>query len=208
MWRRIRYAGIITATLFCAAVLVLVAFAWWTGFRFVDVVRMGWFGLIFARLAVLFAVILALRRLWRSFPRTTAWITVVISLGCGAFAVVKSFSPDGTYGFVGEIEPMNESPDLAPELYHKDHYLRLSNGKMEDCYGDSCTLYGRYEKTANGWRVINETAREDYTWRLEFSVLGFHQLNMAHRDEVGGTEFYPRRFLPFPRPYWMPDWLQ
>jgi hypothetical protein len=189
---------------FLVAVAVVAVLAGWRADVFVDFVRIGWFGFIFARLVALLIVGLALRRLWRSFPRSIAWITSLSILSFGAFAVVKSYSPEGTYGCVGEYEPTNNAPDLAPELYHKDHFWRFSHGKVDDCFGNLCGRYGRYEKTADGWTVIQEV-EEPFTWKLQFSVLGFRLIMV---EDHGATAFHPRRIIPFARPYWMPDWLQ
>lgn len=204
IWRGFSYGLLLLGALSSGTLLLLAICAIWSGSRFVELIATGWVGFIFGRLFVLFIVAVVVHRLYRSFQRVTALITLLAFLGCGVFAAVKSYSPDGTYGFVGEIEPMNNAPDLAPELYHKDHYTRISKGVVYDCYGHECSRYGRYEKTAHGWTVIHEV-REPFTWKLEFSVFGFRLVDMR---DGGSTGFCPRRIIPIPRPYWMPDWLQ
>jgi len=196
------YALIALFGLPLVAVALLAVFAGASGSALIDLVRMGWIGFVLARLLLLFLIVLAVRRLWRTFPRLAASITALTILASGAFTVVKSSSPSGIYGFVGEIEPMNDAPDLAPDLYHKDHFWRLSAGKVDDCFGLICQHYGRYEKRGDGWVVIHEL-KEPYVWKLNFSILGFRLIS-----DNGATAFYPRRIIAFPRPYWMPDWLQ
>jgi len=178
----------------------------WFGFvfvRFVDLVSRGWVGFVFVRLVVLLLVALAIQRLWRRFAWIAASVTFLALIGLGAVAAVKSHSPDGTYGYVCELEPVNTLRDI-PELYHKDHFWRFSHDKVEDCFGNRCAHYGRYEKTADGWIVIHEV-QEPYTWKLQFSMFGYRLIRPEDGD---ATAFCPRRIIPFARPYWMPDWLQ
>jgi hypothetical protein len=163
---------------------------------------MGWVGFVFARLVALTLIVLAIRRLWRSFPRFSALIAALAILVLSAFTVLKSYSPEGVYGFVGEIEPMNNAPDLAPEVYHRDHFWRLSDGKMQDCFGRVCGQSIPYKKTRDGWVLVPKT-EQPYWEKLQFSVFGFRLV--THN---GSGAFYPRRIIPFARPYWMPDWLQ
>src|SRR6187549_968987 len=115
MWKRVGYGLIVLLFLFLAALALLLIFDWWSGDTFLNSVVKGWFGFIFARLVALFLVALALRRLWRSFPRVTAWMISITALSFAAFAIVKSYAPEGTYCFVGDIEPMNEDSEHYPQ---------------------------------------------------------------------------------------------
>jgi hypothetical protein len=163
-----------------------------------------WLGFVFIRLVVLLFSAMGIHVLFRSFPWIAASIIATLFLAVGAFSLVKSQSPDGMYGYVSELEPMNDAPDISPELYHKDHFWRFSHGKVEDCFGDLCSHYGRYEKTPDGWIVVHEL-QEPYTWKLQFSVFGYR---LIMPEGGGATAFCPRRIVTFARPYWMPDWLQ
>jgi hypothetical protein len=207
-WRVVLlYLGSLAAIAFCLqlmSVVIVAVMAGWLGDPFSALLGEGWVGFVFVRFLILLLVAVAIRSLWRSFPRVTALVTALAILSLAAFAIVESNSPDGTYGCVGELEPMNDAPDIAPELYHKDHFWRFSHGKVEDCFGNECSHYGRYEKTADGWVVVHEI-EEPFTWRLQFSVFGFRLIRI---EDQGATAFCPRRIIPFPRPYWMPDWLQ
>jgi hypothetical protein len=120
---------------------------------------------------------------------------------------VKSYSPEGTYGYVGEIEPMNDAPDLAPALYRKDHFIRLSAGKMDEFFGNVRLPYGRYEKTPRGWILTQGWGENPLVWRLEFSILGIRMISVIDNDKAA-TAYQPRRIIPVARPIWMPDWLQ
>jgi hypothetical protein len=206
MRRRIGRTFIVAACLVLLAAIIVANMAGWRGDVFVNLVRMGWTSFMFVRLVALLLVLLAIRRLWRTSVAAAASMTAVVILGLGTFSVLKSYSPEGIYGFVGELEPMNDAPDIAPEFYHKDHFWRFSRGKVEDCFGNVCGRYGRYEKTADGWIVIHEV-EEPFAWKLQFSVFGFRLRKVEDHDPVFG-ELYPRRIIPFARPYWMPDWLQ
>src|SRR5262249_9246078 len=159
--------GLIAAVgLFLTTVTLFLAFAEWSGHTTQDLLLMGWFGFIFARVTAVFLIVLVIRRLWRSFSRFTASLTFIALFCFGAFSVMKSYSPEGDYGFVGEIEPMNDAPDLAPALYHKDHFFRLSHGDMKDFFGDVPLYYGRYEKTPDGWIAIEGWGGPDpLVWR-------------------------------------------
>src|ERR1700676_3416949 len=71
---------------------------------FIDLMREGWVSFVLARLVAVALVALAIRRVWRSYPRVGVWVTASLLLGLAAFGAVKSYSPAGTYGFIGEIE--------------------------------------------------------------------------------------------------------
>ena len=203
MRTRILYgiAAVFTVFLVTLAVLVMVAARGGSG-SFIDLMRMGWFGLVFVRLVALIVVTIAVHQMWRVLPRFGPPIAALLAIAAGWFAVAKTVSPEGTYGYVGEIEPLNNAPELVPELYQKDHFWRFVHGEVQDCFGDFCVRYGPYERTAEGWTVVRD-GEEPFTWKLKFSVLGFQLVG-----ENGPTAYHPRRLLPFPRPYWMPDWLQ
>jgi hypothetical protein len=202
MWKRAGYVLVAIVSLFLGAFALLVIFDWLSGDTFINSVRKGWFGFIFARLVALFLVVLALRRLWRWSPLFGGLISGLGILFLGGFFAVKSYSPDGVYGFVGEIEPSNDSP-WSPELFHKDHFWRISGAKVQDCYGDICGPFAQYKKTPDGWVIVAEDGR-DFWSKLQFSVFGFRLVSNNRLK----TEFYPRRIIPFARPYWMPQWMQ
>src|ERR1700676_2742670 len=87
----------------------------------------------------------------------------------------------------------------------QDHFFRLSGGRVDDFDGDTHYQYGRYEKTRDGWVVVQRLHDGDgIVWRLKFSVFGILLIN----KENGGTISLPRRLVPFMRPGWMPNWLQ
>src|SRR5262245_22621660 len=130
MWQRVSYGLVVIVFLFFVALAFLMIFDCWAGDTFLNSVRKGWFGFIFARLVALSLLLLSIGRFWRSFPRLAALTTGLAVLALVAFCVLKSYSPDGVYGFVGEIEPSNNS-SYSPELYHKDHFWRISDGKVQ-----------------------------------------------------------------------------
>jgi hypothetical protein len=206
MLKPILHGMIVTVSLFVVTATLLAILAGRNG-AFIDLVRMGWFGFVFAHLAALLLLVLAIHWLWRSFPRIGAVVAASIVIGLGALSVVKSYSPEGTYGYVGEIEPMNDAPDLAPALYRKDHFIRLSAGKMDEFFGNVRLPYGRYEKTPRGWILTQGWGENPLVWRLEFSILGIRMISVIDNDKAA-TAYQPRRIIPVARPIWMPDWLQ
>jgi hypothetical protein len=201
--KRTIYALVVAISLFLVALAMLMFLDWWSGDTFFNSVLKGWVSFIFARLVALTLVALSLRRLWQSFPRIAASVIGIAILALAAFTTFKSFSPDGIYGFVGEIEPSNEFPEFRA-IYHKDHFWRISGGKIYECYGDLYREYVRCEKRRDGWVLLErKTEHPPYWTKLEFSVFGFRMISVN-----GPGEFYPRRVIPFRRPFWMPQWLQ
>ena len=91
MWKRAGYVLVAIVSLFLGALALLVIFDWLSGDTFINSVRKGWFGFIFARLVALFLVVLALRRLWRWSPLFGGLISGLGILFLGAFFAVKSY---------------------------------------------------------------------------------------------------------------------
>ena len=64
MWKCASYGLVALLIVFLATLGLVMLFDWSTGDTFVNSVRKGWFGFIFARLVALLLVALALWRLW------------------------------------------------------------------------------------------------------------------------------------------------
>ena len=154
-------------------------------------------------LIVILVISVGVWLLWRTSPRVGKSLALVILLGGGAFVLAKSLSPSGKYAVGGCKGPGLRSFGIS------DEYYELSDGVYYDVVDGRRKRMGSYRRKEHEWVVVWDGEGPFAEQKLRFSVLGFYTVIPAIEGNEGGpTDFNRRRLIPFPRPRWIPEWLE
>ena len=172
--------------------------------RAIELLQEIGFPLLLFLLIASMVVALAVWRVWRASPRIGKLLLAVILLGGTTFAVAKSLSPAGKYAIGGCRGPGLRAFGIS------DEYYQFSGGVYYDVVDGHAHRMGSYYKKNGQW--ILRMDRVDGVLdeqKLRFSALGFDTvIPPIEGNEGGPTDFNRRRFVPFTKPSWMPEWLE